>query len=73
MVQVLNFRYRQALSKLRCSSHSLESETGRHNNTPRTSRICKKCTMNVLENEYHLILVCPFYRELSNTILTQYY
>ena len=70
MVQVLNFRYRQALSKLRCSSHSLEIETGRHNNTPRTSRICEKCSMNVLENEYH---VCPFYRELRNNILTQYY
>ena len=29
--------------------------------------------MNVLENEYHFILVCPYYRELRNTILPKYY
>ena len=37
-----------------------------------TSRICKKCTMNECnENEYHFILVCPYFRELRNIILSK--
>ena len=26
-----------------------------------------------LENEYHFILVCPYYRELRNSIQPEYY
>lgn len=66
-------KYRIALTKFRTSSHSLYIETGRYDNTPRESRLCRFCNMNVIENEYHFLLVCPNYRELRNRYLKPYY
>ena len=60
---ILETKYRLALSRFRTSSHSLFIETGRYDNTPRTERLCKTCNMNQIEDEYHFLLVCPEYRE----------
>ena len=32
-------------------------------------RTCQSCNLNVVENEYHFLLVCPAYRNLRNSIL----
>ena len=66
-------KYRIALSKFRLSSHNLEIETGRHGNIPRADRKCKKCNSDVIEDEYHFLLVCPLYRELRQNYLKPYY
>ena len=66
-------KYRIALSKFRLSSHKLEIETGRHRNIPRADRKCKKCNADVIEDEYHFLLVCPVYRELRQKYLKPYY
>lgn len=66
-------KYRIALTQLRLSSHKLEIERGRYNNTERNERLCKQCHMNVIESEYHLILVCPKYRYLRSKYLKRYY
>jgi hypothetical protein len=29
--------------------------------------------MSSIENEYHFLLVCPFYREIRNACLPKYY
>ena len=60
-----NEKYRIALTRLRCSSHSLEIEVGRYhyNRTDRQNRLCKLCNMNMVENEYHFVLVCPAYND----------
>ena len=39
----LPFYLRKVVSKIRCSSHPLEIEKGRHTGSPREDRICKNC------------------------------
>jgi hypothetical protein len=39
------------LTKLRSGTLKLNIELGRNNNTPRESRLCLCCNMNVAENE----------------------
>ena len=70
---VRNDKFRTALSRVRCAAHKLAIEEGRYNNTLVNARICLKCNMNCVENEYHFILICPFYRNLRNDIFPRYY
>lgn len=58
LIQVKDVRYRSAISKLRCSSHTLEIERGRYNNPPVPAplRICKIC--NLVEDEEHFVTKC---------------
>ena len=70
---VTKSRYRQAIARFRCSSHTLEIEIGRHTSpkTPVTERKCRHC--DVIEDEKHLLLMCDmnmaereyFFRKIS--------
>lgn len=51
-------KFRNALGKLRTSSHDLEIERGRYSNTERNQRICKLCNTEI-ETEFHFVLKCP--------------
>ena len=42
-------------------------------NIDRNLRLCSKCNMQFIENEYHFVLVCPFYGELRKQKLPKYY
>jgi hypothetical protein len=46
-------------------------EEGRH--IDRNNRKSTKCNMNVLENEYHFLMVCPYYRSIRMEYLPKYY
>ena len=70
---VNNNNHRIALTRLRCSAHKLMIEEGRIRNIEREARLCTLCNMQVIENEYHFVLVCPFYRKLRHEILPKYY
>ncbi|MCU7801014.1 MAG: hypothetical protein KZQ70_12965 [gamma proteobacterium symbiont of Lucinoma myriamae] len=70
---VQNNNHRIALSRLRCSAHKLVIEEGRYRNIEKDMRLCQFCSMNILENEYHFLLVCPAYREIRKSILPNYY
>jgi hypothetical protein len=70
---VNNTKYRNSLSRFRCSAHKLAIEEGRFRNIPRESRLCNKCSYNQIENEYHFLLICPFYRELRKQFIPRYY
>lgn len=48
-------------------------EEGRYRDIDRINRICTYCNMNAIENEYHFLLVCPFYRDLRSECLPKYY
>ena len=61
------------LTRFRLSSHPLLIETGRYENIPRMSRLCKYCNMKVIENEYHFLLVCPAYIDIRKHCLPKYY
>ena len=43
---------------------SLFIEEGRYMDIARPNRVCTKYSMNVVENEYHFIFVCPFFSDL---------
>ena len=70
---VNNDNHRKALSRLRCSAHRLEIEEGRYRNIDRHLRLCKYCTLNQVESEYHFVLICPRYTLLRQQILPRYY
>lgn len=55
-------RYRQG--QLRISSHPLAIETGRSCDIPRHHRLCRLCSLQEVEDEYHFLLRCPVYYEI---------
>lgn len=59
-----SFCLRQKLAKFRCSNHRLRIETGRHNKTPKSERICMVCNKNEIETEEHFIRSCSLYDQI---------
>ena len=57
------------------SAHNLLIEEGRYNrvNMPLERRLCRFCTTNDIEDEFHFILVCPLYRNLRVMYIKRYY
>lgn len=69
-----NFNFDTALlCKLRSGTLKLQLEVGRYDGVLRKSRFCKCCNMNIVEDEYHFILVCPEFRFLRCKFLPKYY
>jgi len=64
--------FRKYITKFRLSSHKLAIETGRYHNTDRSDRVCFVCG-NVIEDEFHFILVCPLYINLRKLYIQRYY
>lgn len=63
---------RISLAKFRIGNHDLEIERGRHNRVPVNERYCKLCrAQNLLyvEDEYHVLLKCQFYKDLRDIYL----
>ena len=60
----LNDYYRYIITRWRLSNHNLKIETGRYTRIPndRSSRVCETC--NILEDEHHVIFVCPRYTQI---------
>ena len=71
--KVLNRKYRNAIAKLRLSSHPLLIETGRYTGVPRDNRKCTFCDLNDIEDEYHFVLKCSKYQILRNVYIPNYY
>ena len=69
-------KLRSILFKFRISNHQLAIKTGRHhqNYIPREERICRfyliNNNINIVEDEYHFIIVCPLYQHYRNQYLT---
>jgi hypothetical protein len=53
-----------SLSLLRCCSHNLQVEMGRHTGIEYQHRLCVMCNQRDVEDEYNFTLVCPFYHSL---------
>ena len=70
----LNFDFDTTLlCKLRSGTLKLQLEVGRYEGVLRNNRLCKCCNMNIVEYEYHFILVCPEFRVLRCQFLPRYY
>ena len=61
------------LFKFRSSCLPLAIKTGRHENIPNHKRLCNYCNMNVIENEYHFLLVCPAYSVIRKQYIPRYF
>ena len=61
LTHIKNACHRSALNKLRCSSHLLAIERGRHTKpkTPIENRLCFHC--NTIEDEIHFLTNCGIY------------
>lgn len=68
-----NFKHRQAISKMRLSSHKLNIERGRYTRIPRQDRKCELCNRNDIEDEYHFMIVCDVYSDLRRDYIPPYY
>ena len=64
-------KFSNALSRLRLSSHRLQIEAGRWTGTPLNERKCFYC--NNIEDEYHFIIECDFYRDLRKNLIDRKY
>ena len=75
-LHINNFQHRRAITKIRTSSHKLEIETGRWNNTNKNERICKNCALNEIEDEIHFIFECRMHvaerNELFKILKTEF-
>ena len=70
---ISNRNIRTALSRFRLSSHDLAIESGRYDDTPRSDRLCKFCNLNVVENKYHFLLVCPLCIDIRRKYFNSYF
>ena len=68
-LETLQFKDRQQITKLLCSNHKLEVETGRHKKTEREHRLCKMCTLGLIEDEDHFLNICPAYMEIRKKLI----
>ena len=62
---ISNIKHRQAVTKLRISSHRLPVESGRYNNNPFDKRTCKLCNLNEVGNEQHYLMQCSDTTDLN--------
>ena len=73
LLKIQNRKQRNAITKLRLSSHSLFIETGRHTGVARENGKCTLCNKNDLVDAFHFLLICPLYQELRTTYIKIYY
>jgi hypothetical protein len=56
---------RQSLARFRCGNHTLEVEVRkRGTGIPVQARLCNLCCYGAVEDEQHLLLVCPLYTSI---------
>ena len=65
--------HRVAFTGFRCSAHKLMIEEGKYRNIDRNLRLCQFCNLNVVEDEFHFLLICHAYRDLRIVTLPRYF
>ena len=61
----------QIFACFRCSVLPLAIEEGRRQNIDPLARLCKLCSRESVEDEYHFLLVCPLYDNLRKEHLSE--
>ncbi len=64
---ITNVQLRQSLSRFRCSNYRLEVECGRHakpESVSKRDKVCCMCSLGAIEDEDHLLLVCPAHHDI---------
>ena len=61
------------LLHFRTLNHRLPVQTGRTNNIDRGRRLCSKCDMNDVGDEFHYIMLCPYFTESRQKFIGKKY
>ena len=64
-------RHRSAFCKFRLGVAPIRLETGRYEGLPEVSRVCPFCDTCTVENEIHVMLLCPVYDDIRSDLLLQ--
>ena len=73
LVKNISSKCRQIITKFRVSAHKLSIETGRYDDVSRQRRMCTKCTIRDVEDEFHFILICPYYIDIRRQFIKPYF
>ena len=65
----LNVRYH--LIRFRTLNHKLPIQKGRIDNVPHNERLCTKCNLQDIGDEFHYTLICPFFTEKRKHFISQ--
>ncbi len=73
LLNIMPSKYRSSLTKLRVSSHPLGIEKGRYTRpkTPRHQRICDRCDVNAIDDEFHFVINCTAFNNPRQELLLQ--
>ena len=66
-------KFKKSLTKFRCRNNLLPIEIGSYYNIPRNERTCTLCINDNLGDEYHYLLVCPFFKTHRESYLDLYF
>ena len=74
-LDMLPVNLRKFITRLRISAHSLRIQSGRYarNRIQRNERYCQCCSKRDIEDEYHFMLICPCYSDISKLYIKKYY
>ena len=72
LTEIKNGYIRSAVAKMRLSNHHLMIEKGRHLGLNLEDRICNKCNLNKIEDEFHAVMTCPAYGNNRDELFRQF-
>ena len=61
------------LARFRTTNNVLPVNRMRYDGIPRNERICVKCTMNDVADEFHYLFVCPHFNTIRKQCLSPYF
>ena len=62
-----------SLTRFRTLNNSLPVQIERFTATPRCERLCPKCSMNDVGDEFHVLFVCPFFHQQRKDLIPSFY
>lgn len=57
----INSAHIASLMRFKLAAHDLQVCTGRWQGQAREQRLCSRCPMQLVEDEFHMVFECPFY------------
>ena len=63
---------RRIISKFRITNHRLPIEVGRYAHLPMHTRLCDKCELGYVGDEFHFLFECPELHDLHTELLPRF-
>ena len=67
----LSFPLKKRYVQCRLGILPIRYHTGRFEKIPESERLCQKCSLNLVDNNEHFILICPFYDNERQALLSK--